>query len=349
MIPDHVAEAFKHQAKACSILGSPFMAQLCTLFATREWPQSPITDRVFTWPGDLTAAADSVPLRLAGALHAIKINGNSLLSAVYPPNSASADDLWQAVTEVIVQEPDFIDDWINSAPQTNEVRRSAVLIAVGRLLAERFGLPIRTSELGASGGLNLHWDSYGLTVENQLFGPNEVMTLSPEWDGELPSSELPHVRSRAGVDLNPLNPRDPRDALRLQAYLWPDQPDRMERTKAAIRIANTAVEQGDAIDWLAGRLRHNSGELHMIYHTVAWQYFPKTVQDHGRAIIETAGALASEHAPLAWFGMENDGSGKGAALTLRLWPGDITLDLGRADFHGRWVQWNGNNTAQKGT
>jgi hypothetical protein len=31
----------------------------------------------------------------------------------------------------------------------------------------------------------------------------------------------------------------------------------------------------------------------------------------------------------------------GAALTLRLWPGDIRLALGRADFHGRWVQWSG--------
>jgi hypothetical protein len=26
-------------------------------------------------------------------------------------------------------------------------------------------------------------------------------------------------------------------------------------------------------------------------------------------------------------------------VTLRLWPGDKTLDLGRADFHGRWVDW----------
>ncbi|TDK41408.1 hypothetical protein [Antarcticimicrobium luteum] len=30
----------------------------------------------------------------------------------------------------------------------------------------------------------------------------------------------------------------------------------------------------------------------------------------------------------------------GSALTLRLWPGDLTIELGRADFHGRWVRWN---------
>ncbi len=31
--------------------------------------------------------------------------------------------------------------------------------------------------------------------------------------------------------------------------------------------------------------------------------------------------------------------GVGAAITLRIWPGNVTLQLGRADFHGRWVQW----------
>jgi hypothetical protein len=40
--------------------------------------------------------------------------------------------------------------------------------------------------------------------------------------------------------------------------------------------------------------------------------------------------------------MESDGDvrgQKGAALTLRLWPCDLRIDLGRADFHGRWIDW----------
>ncbi|WP_366510940.1 DUF2332 family protein [Yoonia sp.] len=28
------------------------------------------------------------------------------------------------------------------------------------------------------------------------------------------------------------------------------------------------------------------------------------------------------------------------ALTLRLWPDDLHIPLGRADFHGRWVIWD---------
>ena len=99
--------------------------------------------------------------------------------------------------------------------------------------------------------------------------------------------------------------------------------------------------QGDAVDWLKTRLDHQKGQLHLIYSTVAWQYFPDDKKPEGAAMIASAGARATAATPLAWFGMENDGDERGAALTLRLWPGDITLDLGRADFHGRWIEWTG--------
>lgn len=78
----------------------------------------------------------------------------------------------------------------------------------------------------------------------------------------------------------------------------------------------------------------------MIFHTIAWQYFPADTEARGTALIETAGQKATVRSPLAWVGMEGDGSAPGAALTVRLWPGDIRARLGRIDFHGRWVNWN---------
>jgi len=77
----------------------------------------------------------------------------------------------------------------------------------------------------------------------------------------------------------------------------------------------------------------------MIYTTIAWQYFPAAKQAEGLAKIEAAGATATTDTPLAFVQMENDGVGPGALLTLRLWPGDLNLTLGRVDFHGRWVDW----------
>lgn len=317
------------------------MDRLCRAFATHDWPAGPIAERIFAWPGDVSPAGDSVPLRLAGALHALRLMGDATLVGVYPPATPDDETFWTAIAGTLTTHAGFIDNWLDSPPQTNEVRRSAAIIPVGHLLADRYGLPMRTSELGASGGLNLMWDHYALQIGDQTFGPTETLVLAPDWTGPLPSPARPQVASRAGVDLNPLDPNDPEDARRLQAYLWPDQPDRMALTNAAIAISRTPVAKADAIDWLAARLSHQPGTLHLIYHTVAWQYFPTDVQAKGAALIEAAGALATDDTPLAWFGMENDRSNKGAALTLRLWPGDVTIVLGRADFHGRWINWTG--------
>ncbi len=318
------------------------MGQLMRLCAEMAWPAGPITDRIFAWQGDISPRSQSVPLRLAGALHALHLQGHRVLGTVYPPQSVSDKALWEAVSATMISDAAQINTWLDSAPQTNEVRRAATLIAMGHLLSDRYGLPIRTSELGASGGLNLHWDSYAMQVGSDVFGSeNPVLTLRPDWVGALPPKSIINVTSRNGVDLNPLDPAHPDHALRLQAYLWPDQPERLALTRAAIAAAKTPVAQGDAVDWLVGQLAHKHGQTHLIYSTVAWQYFPAGKQAKGTAAIEAAGAAATTEAPLAWFRMENDGGTHGAALTLRLWPDDVTHDLGRADFHGRWIEWRG--------
>ncbi len=342
MTPAHIKDAFAYQSAACASLGSPFMGNLMQLCADMPWPDGVVTDRVFGWQGDISPRGQSVPLRLAGALHALHLRGHAVLGAVYPPHDATDKTLWDAVSATLVTDAQFIDAWLDSAPQTNEVRRSATLIAVGHVLTERFGLPIRTSELGASGGLNLHWDSYAMDLNGVHLGnADPVLTLQPQWSGPLPPSTKITVAARSGVDLNPLNPANAEDALRLQAYLWPDQPERIALTRAAIASAKTRVAKADAIDWLAGQLDHQAGQTHLIYSTVAWQYFPAEKQGLGEKLITAAGATATEETPVAWFGMENDGEARGAALILRLWPGDHRFDLGRADFHGRWIEWRG--------
>lgn len=333
--------AFHAQAKACEGLESPFMARLCTLLADRLDPDGPLGARLFGWPGDLGPMAASVPLRLCGALHALALQGRAGLAAVYPPHMATGDALWSAVAAALETEVAFIDQFLDSAPQTNEVRRSAALIAAGHWLAARAQLPLVQSELGASAGLNTIWDRYALALPGLTLGPADpVLTLTPAWTGPLPPPSRLTVADRAAVDLNPIDLSDPAQRLRLLAYLWADQPHRRTLTDAAIRARPPGPDKADAVDWLARRLAApRTGHLHLIFHTIAWQYFPATAQDHGRALIEAAGARAQTNAPLAWLTYEGDGSAPGAALTLRLWPGDLTVALGRADFHGRWVDW----------
>lgn len=336
--------AFLRQAKACDGLGSPFMAQLLRLCAEHWHDGLPLAAKFAGFDGDIGPAGASLPLRLAGGLHALVLSRrDAALAAVYPPHRASDEALWAAVEAAMQTHATFLNRWCDNPPQTNELRRSIALIAAGHALTRRFGLPLVLSELGASGGLNLIWDRYALKIGDRIWGPDRpALTLAPDWDGPLPPLARPRVIHRRGVDLNPLDPTSPDDALRLLAYLWADQPERLERTRAAIAVQDAPVEKGDAIDWLEARLvAPHAGALHLIYHTVAWQYFPPAAQARGAALIESAGARAKPDAPIAWLGMENDGDDQGAALTLRLWPGGEHYALARVDFHGRWMRWTG--------
>ena len=341
----NLSQAFAAQADTCRTMGSPFMGRLLDVLAS-DWPTASALGQKFaSFDGDVGPAGHSLPLRIAGGLHALVLSGQApALALVYPPQNPSETALKTAILDALAQYEPFLLEWTESPPQTNEVRRSSALLAGAHVAFQHFDLPFVISELGASGGLNLTWDRYALDIAGTTYGAaNPALTLTPDWKGAPPPVPTPKVAARAGVDLNPLDPRDPQDLLRLTAYLWADQPQRLALTKAAATVANGAVEKGDAIDWLAHRLPAvPEGHLHLIQHTVAWQYFPQEAQARGQALIEAAGAKATTSRPLAWLSMETDGDTTGqvgAALTLRLWPGDITLALGRADFHGRWVDW----------
>jgi hypothetical protein len=330
-----VRQAFRQQAKACTTLGSPLMERLMSGLASRLEPGDPVADRVLGWQGDPSSKADSVPLRLAGGLHALVLTDKApALAAAYTSNIDPTD----TALATIRTHPAFLLDWLTSPPQTNEVRRSAPLIAAARWLTARFGMPLVLSELGASAGLNLLWDHYALRIGDQIFGPqNHALTLTPDWTGAPPPNAAPTVLDRRGTDLNPLDPVV--DRLRLLAYLWPDQPDRIARTRTALGLAaqlHPQVDRADAADWLETRLATPiPGALHLVFHTVAWQYFPPATQACALAALDRYGQTA----PLARLSMEADGQTPDAALTLTLWPTGETIPLGRADFHGRWVDW----------
>ena len=332
-----LSDAFASQARACANLGSPFMGRLMALFAERYTRDMPLGPRLFDWPGDLTPRVHSVPLRVAGALHALRLSGDAGLARVYPPQDVSEETLWTAVLDAMARESAFIDRFIDSPPQTNEVRRAAVLIAAGNWLARRYRLPLRLSEMGASAGLNLMWDRFALETPEGRIGPESAMTLRPEMRGDLPAPGPVEVIDREGVDLNPLDPKA--DELRLTAYLWPDQPDRLTLTRAAIGMAEAEVVRDDAAAWGEDRLASRTGTCHMIYSTIAFQYFPPDTQARITSAIETAGNAATADTPLAWVWMEADDHPEGAGIDARTWPGDERVDLGRVDFHGRWLDW----------
>ena len=126
---DPLLRAFRGQARACAALGSPFMERLMDLFAARLGADGAVADGLLAWEGDVTSGGHSVPLRIAGALHGLVLDGAAPdLAAVYPPHAVNDDALWQAVAAARITHEDRVMTWLDQAPQTNEVRRAAALI-----------------------------------------------------------------------------------------------------------------------------------------------------------------------------------------------------------------------------
>lgn len=299
-----------------------------------------VSDRLLDWPGDPSPGADSVPLRWAGALHALKLSGIALTD-VYSPHHVGDDQLWLAVERAMEDHADAILAWLDDPPQTNEVRRAAALLPALALVHREFGMPIELLELGTSAGLNLRADLFRLDLPGGYLGaPDSRIRLRPDWTGPLPPLVLPPIVHRAGVDRSPLDPKRGRDRLRLLSYLWPDQPDRIERTQAAIELAMRVpadIASDDAGRWLERTLaKPSSGRLRVVFHTVAWQYFSAETRGRALAAFETVREEAVQIA------MEYDG-GNGAAVTLTIWPQGDTREIARSDFHGRWIVWLGGN------
>lgn len=128
------------------------------------------------------------------------------------------------------------------ATQTNEPRRCATILPS---LAAING-PVALIEVGASAGLCLYPDRYsylytspdgGRTRLDPGDGPSEVL-LPCAIDGPVPT-RMPDVVWRAGLDLNPLDVRDPADLAWLEALVWPEHTDRIETLRAAARVVAT--------------------------------------------------------------------------------------------------------------
>jgi hypothetical protein len=341
-----VRGAFRAQAEHCERLGSPFTARLCRLLADRLAAGDPVSDRVLGWPGDPSHRADALPLRLAGALHGLVIEGRDpALAAAYPPHAPSDDALWQAVAAAFAAHAAFVLARLDGPPQTNETQRSAALVPGFLTVAALTGLPLATSEIGASAGLNLAWDRFAYAFGDAAWGdPASPVRIAPDWQGPPPPLPAATVAERAGCDRAPPDLASEADRLRLLSFVWADQAERFARTAAAIEIARAAgtrVERADAADWLAARLATpRRGRAHVVYHSIVWQYLDAATQDRIRASLDAAGADATADAPLAWLRMEGDGE-PSAAVTLTLWPGGETRLLARAGFHGERVRWTG--------
>ena len=234
----------------------------------------------------IATPAGSVPqLRLMGALHYLVLSGRApALAAFYPSAGGEkpVDGVWPVAVAAMEEQFEQVRERLHRRVQTNEPGRSAVLFAGLLWLADRHRRPIRLLEVGASAGLNLIADRYSYVVGGRELGdPASPLRFVDPWtppppiDLERTASAL-RIVARAGCDLSPLDPTHADDRLTLLSYIWPDEPHRIDRMRAALSVAErdrVRVAPRPASQWLPEALdAAHADELTVVWHSVMRQY-----------------------------------------------------------------------------
>ena len=338
---DGLLGAFRKQIGWCESLGSPFTAAVLSVLAQDIEADGVMTRPLAAWRGDPIAGA--LPLRVAGALHALVLTeACPTLAACYPP--VMAPGLEAAIRVAMAEHQGFIEDFLASPPQTNEVGRSAVLLGGFLRIAAVTGRPLRLMEIGASAGLNLAWDRYRYRLGGVNWGdPASPLLLAPRWDGPAPPEAALRVQGRRGCDVAPIDLQDDAQRLRLRGYVWADQRERLDRLDHALAIAASVRHQGeraDAAAWVGARLREPSeGCTTVLYHSIMWQYMPEASRAAITRDMFAAGERATQGAPLAWLRFEPARPEARPELALTLWPGPRHETLAGAHAHGSAITW----------
>jgi hypothetical protein len=276
------------------------------------------------------------------------------LATYYPSVGGTwePDGGWAAFRALVEAQPDAVAEWLDRAPQTNEIGRATALY--GGLLQLPSELPVRLFEIGSSAGLNLRADRFAYVDDaGTVFGePESPVRLDQAWQGRaLPMREV-RVVERLGCDVRPVDPTSAEGRTLLTAYVWPDQRARLERLRGALALADRVpveVRRQTAASFVTG-LELADGCTTVLWHSVMWQYLSAEEQHAVSVRIAELGASADERRPFVHLRAEPERRSPGGApeflVRMRVWPdsggsrqaGEARM-LGRTVGHGMPTVW----------
>jgi hypothetical protein len=210
--------------------------------------------------------------------------------------------------------------------------------------------PLALIEAGASAGLCLLADRYMYDYQRRILrgpaAPDHAPLLSCRVGDATPiPRSVPQVVWRAGLDLSPVDLTDDDQVAWLETLVWPDQPHRLARLRAAISVARAdppRVVRGNLLTDLPALVAEApSGATLAVFHTAVLAYvsdpearaaFVRTVRDVGAIwICNEAPPVFPNIAAKA-----TDAPARGAfLLSVNETP------LAWTDPHGAWMEWIG--------
>ncbi len=231
--------------------------------------------------------------------------------------------------------------------QTNEARRSCLLLPALTEATRRRNTPLWLIEVGASAGLLLIFDRYRYDYgwAGQAGDPDSPLLLECEVRGEIAppldfSSEK--LAGRTGIDLSPIR-TDDTDAIRwLRALIWPDHTDRLARLDAALALAGThpvELHAGDALDLLPEIVESiPKGITPIIFHYATLIHFKKENQERFSQLVSDLAHARQDD--LLWLQAESISTLRaGRPVTLTDFRNATKTDLEHVQAHGEWLHW----------
>ena len=257
-----------------------------------------------------TLPADRLPALLASAAISFLVRQDRPppLAGYFPdpgaPQPPFDDGCYPALRDFIAaRRDDILAVCQGRRYQMNEVARCAQ-IAVG-IAATRPATPVGLADLGTGAGLGLQLDRYRYQVGQQDAGPAAAalrLDCAVRGPRQPPRPELPPIVARAGVNLNPIDVRDPAARRWLQACA-PPEAAALARLTAAIEVTRrhpVPLLAGDVVDALPGLLERFPADLPLV---VVDAYLAVFLPAGRRARLAAILAAAGRARPVTWLSL----------------------------------------------
>lgn len=229
--------------------------------------------------------------------------------------------------------------------QTNEAGRTSTLLP---WIAE-LGRPVSLLEVGASAGLCLYPDRYSHIYSDGVAevrvdpadGPSTVELRCRVDQLTRVPARMPEIRWRAGIDLSPVDVRDPVAMTWLTALVWPEHQERRQRLLAAADLVARDPPQLVAAD-LFERLAQTAAAAPrdaqlVIFHSAVLSYLSLEERSRFADVVKQLDAiwLSNEgEGVLPWIAPQPHTHETSCFVVAR--NGD---PVALASAHGEWLEW----------
>src|SRR5215216_976518 len=297
----------------------------------------------------LAVADDPDLLALAGAARRDQPAGLLLLAAVHYLLLKSAEPL----PPLAGFYPGVAGGVARTGGPVSAFRGFCLLPAFALASETARGLPLALVEVGASAGLNLLFDRYAYDYGDGVVRGDAASSvrISCSLRGEaippLPEA-MPKVASRVGVDLDPVDVRDPDARLWQRALIWPEHMTRAENLRRALEIAQETpppVVAGDALALLPDILDSIPEDAApCVFHTHAVYQFAPEERHRLYALLVERSALRDL---VVRIGMEPSEAGSSVLSASIYRHGRPTKQrLADCDYHVAWLAWSADSVGQ---